>query len=98
MEALPNRQYYLVSRVTVTVRHPISLWPAYDPNLVPLQGIKIPEQSEFEARESKRLVEGWNGAPLSSFCYPFYWSHGYLADAVKAASIVLLRFWNIVRW
>jgi peptidoglycan/xylan/chitin deacetylase (PgdA/CDA1 family) len=45
--------------------------------------LKIPEQSEFEARESKRLIEGWIGAPISSFCYPFYWSHAYLADAVK---------------
>jgi peptidoglycan/xylan/chitin deacetylase (PgdA/CDA1 family) len=49
--------------------------------------LKIPEQSEFEARESKRLIEGWIGAPLSSFCYPFYWSHAYLADAVKKVRI-----------
>ncbi len=47
--------------------------------------LKMPEQSEFEARESKRLIEDRIETKVSSFCYPFYWSHAYLADAVKGA-------------
>ncbi len=42
-------------------------------------------QPDIETRESKRLIEGWVGMQVSSFCYPFYRSHGYLAKAVKAA-------------
>lgn len=38
-----------------------------------------------EAEESKRLVEGWLETRVTSFCYPFYSSHAYLADAVKSA-------------
>lgn len=45
--------------------------------------LKLAERSDFEARESKRLIEGWIGTKVSSFCYPFYWSHAYLANAVK---------------
>jgi peptidoglycan/xylan/chitin deacetylase (PgdA/CDA1 family) len=45
--------------------------------------LKIPEQSEFEALESKRLIEDSIGTQVSSFCYLFYWSHGYLADSVR---------------
>jgi peptidoglycan/xylan/chitin deacetylase (PgdA/CDA1 family) len=47
--------------------------------------LKMPEQAKFEARESKRLIEDWIGTQVSSFCYPFYWSHGYLADSVRNA-------------
>ena len=43
-------------------------------------------QPEIEARESKRLIEEWIGTPVSSFCYPFYRSHAYLAKAVKDAA------------
>ena len=38
-----------------------------------------------EARESKGLIEGWLGTKVTSFCYPYYSSHAYLADAVKTA-------------
>jgi peptidoglycan/xylan/chitin deacetylase (PgdA/CDA1 family) len=41
-------------------------------------------QAAIEARKSKQLIEGWLGATVSSFCYPFYDS-SYLADAVKNA-------------
>lgn len=47
--------------------------------------LKLSEQAQFEARESKRLIEDWIGVPVSSFCYPFYWSHAYLAGAVRNA-------------
>ena len=47
--------------------------------------LKTAEQSDFEARELKRLIEEWIGAPVASFCYPFYWSHAYLAEAVRKA-------------
>jgi peptidoglycan/xylan/chitin deacetylase (PgdA/CDA1 family) len=47
--------------------------------------LQIPEQSDFEARESKRLIEDRIGTVVSSFCSPFYWSHAYLSDAVKKA-------------
>jgi len=46
---------------------------------------KMSTQPEIEARESKQLIESWLGREVSSFCYPFYKSHGYLADAVKKA-------------
>jgi peptidoglycan/xylan/chitin deacetylase (PgdA/CDA1 family) len=38
-----------------------------------------------EARESRELIEGWLGAKVTSFCYPYFSSHTYLADAVKNA-------------
>ena len=38
-----------------------------------------------EAFESKELIEGWLGTKVTSFCYPYYSSHAYLADAVKNA-------------
>jgi peptidoglycan/xylan/chitin deacetylase (PgdA/CDA1 family) len=44
---------------------------------------KMRTQPELEARNSKQLIEGWLGTTVSSFCYPFYHSHSYLADAVK---------------
>jgi peptidoglycan/xylan/chitin deacetylase (PgdA/CDA1 family) len=46
---------------------------------------KMAMQPDIEVRESKRLIEAWVGIKVSSFCYPFYRSHGYLADAVKNA-------------
>jgi hypothetical protein len=45
----------------------------------------MPKQPDFEARESKKLIEGWLGTRVSSFCYPFYRSHAFLANAVKHA-------------
>ena len=46
---------------------------------------KMPAQPEIEARESKQLIKGWIGTKVSSFCYPFYSSHAYLANAVRNA-------------
>lgn len=46
---------------------------------------KIPTQPDFEARESKRLIEGWMGTQISSFCYPYYWTRRYLSYAAKNA-------------
>jgi peptidoglycan/xylan/chitin deacetylase (PgdA/CDA1 family) len=46
---------------------------------------KMATQPDTEARESKRLIEGWIGTKVSSFCYPFYRSHAYLVNAVKNA-------------
>src|SRR5215469_17048163 len=45
----------------------------------------LPIQAEIEARESKRVIEDRLGINVFSFCYPFYWSHSCLADAVKGA-------------
>jgi len=42
-------------------------------------------QPEIEARESKRVIEDRLGTQVVSFCYPFYWSHSCLANAVKGA-------------
>lgn len=38
-----------------------------------------------EAGESKELIERWLGTKVTSFCYPYYLSHAYLADAVQKA-------------
>jgi peptidoglycan/xylan/chitin deacetylase (PgdA/CDA1 family) len=46
---------------------------------------QMPVQPDLESRESKRLIETWLGTKVSSFCYPFYRSHAYLAQAVKNA-------------
>ena len=46
---------------------------------------KMPMHPDIEARESRRLIEGWLGTEVSSFCYPYYSSHVYLANAVKNA-------------
>jgi peptidoglycan/xylan/chitin deacetylase (PgdA/CDA1 family) len=43
------------------------------------------KQPEIEARSSKQLIEGWIGTKVLSFCYPYYRSHSYLANAVKHA-------------
>jgi len=48
-------------------------------------------QPEIEARDSKRLIEEWIETPVSSFCYPFYRSHAYLADAVRNAGYAQAR-------
>lgn len=45
----------------------------------------MPSQPDVEARDSKRLIEEWIGTAVTSFCYPFYRSHAYLATAVKNA-------------
>jgi len=45
--------------------------------------LKLPDRADLEASESKILIEGWVGTKVSSFCYPFYWSHAYLANSVK---------------
>jgi hypothetical protein len=45
----------------------------------------MPKQPDDEARKSKQLIDGWLGTKVSSFCYPYYISHGYLADAVQNA-------------
>jgi len=45
--------------------------------------LKRSDRADFEARESRILIEGWTGAAITSFCYPFYWSHAYLCGAVK---------------
>ena len=38
-----------------------------------------------EACESKEFIESCLETKVASFCYPFYSSHAYLADAVKTA-------------
>ena len=38
-----------------------------------------------EARGSKERIEEWLETKVTSFCYPYYRSHAYLADAVKNA-------------
>jgi peptidoglycan/xylan/chitin deacetylase (PgdA/CDA1 family) len=38
-----------------------------------------------ETRESKERIEGWLGTKVTSFCYPYYQSHAYLAEGVKNA-------------
>lgn len=46
--------------------------------------LKLPDQAENEVHNSKKLIEDHLGNyTISSFCYPFYWSHQYLAAAVK---------------
>lgn len=44
---------------------------------------RMPTQPEFEATESKRLIENWMKTEVSSFAYPYY--RTYLTDAVKKA-------------
>jgi len=46
---------------------------------------KMAMQPESEARDSKIMIENWVGSEVSSFCYPFYRSHLYLAKAVQSA-------------
>jgi peptidoglycan/xylan/chitin deacetylase (PgdA/CDA1 family) len=46
---------------------------------------KMQSNPMAEARESKELIEGWLDTKVTSFCYPYYSSHNYLGDAVKAA-------------
>lgn len=40
---------------------------------------------KFEAEESKRLIEGWMGMEIPSFCYPFCGKPASLKNAVIAA-------------
>jgi peptidoglycan/xylan/chitin deacetylase (PgdA/CDA1 family) len=47
--------------------------------------MQMPGQPEIEALQSKQLIEERLELKVSSFCYPFYRSHAYLADAVKHA-------------
>jgi peptidoglycan/xylan/chitin deacetylase (PgdA/CDA1 family) len=54
-------------------------------HMVTHDGNKMPKQPDFEAQESKRLIENWLEAEVSSFCYPFYRTHVYLTDAAKSA-------------
>jgi peptidoglycan/xylan/chitin deacetylase (PgdA/CDA1 family) len=46
----------------------------------------------FEARESKERIEDWLETKITSFCYPYYRSHAYLADAVKNAGYEQARW------
>jgi hypothetical protein len=48
-----------------------------------------------EACESKRLIEGWLETKVTSFCYPFYSSHAYLAGAVRDAGYEQARGGNL---
>jgi hypothetical protein len=94
VEALPNRQYYLVSRVTVTVRHPS---PLMTRTLYPLQASRFqssPNLRRVNLRDWLRVGMAHRYLVLLSLLLVAW----YLADAVKAAPIVLLRFWNILRW
>jgi hypothetical protein len=45
----------------------------------------MPNQPDVEASKSKALIKEWLGVDVSSFAYPYYGSHAYLADAVKKA-------------
>jgi len=38
-----------------------------------------------EARDSKKRIEDWLETKVTSFCYPYYRSHAYLAEPVKKA-------------
>ncbi len=46
---------------------------------------KMPANPLAEARDSKERIEDWLETKITSFCYPYYRSHAYLADAVKNA-------------
>jgi len=58
---------------------------------------KMPKQPQIEARRSKELIEAWVGTNVSSFSYPYYRSHAYLADAVKSAGYGQARGGGIPR-
>jgi len=45
----------------------------------------------FEALESKRLIEGWLGTEIPSFCYPFYDTMQVLKDPTIKAGFRLAR-------
>jgi peptidoglycan/xylan/chitin deacetylase (PgdA/CDA1 family) len=53
---------------------------------------KMQDNPLFEARESKERIEGWLETEVTSFCYPYYRSHAYLADAVKNAGYEQARW------
>ncbi len=44
-----------------------------------------PSDPLYEAAESKRLIEGWMGIEVPSFCYPFYDTIRSLKEPAKAA-------------
>lgn len=44
-----------------------------------------PDDPVFEATESKRLIEGWMGMEVPSFCYPFYDTIAAFKEPVIAA-------------
>ena len=44
-----------------------------------------PSDPVYEASESKRLIEGWMGTEVPSFCYPFYDTVESLKEPVIAA-------------
>ncbi len=44
-----------------------------------------------EASESKERIEDWLETKVTSFCYPYYSSHDYLADAVEIAGYEQVR-------
>jgi peptidoglycan/xylan/chitin deacetylase (PgdA/CDA1 family) len=46
---------------------------------------RMQDNPRAEASQSKELIEGWLGAKITSFCYPYYSSHDYLTDAVRDA-------------
>ena len=46
---------------------------------------KMQHDPVAEASGSKDLIESWLGTKITSFSYPYYSSHTYLADAVKNA-------------
>jgi peptidoglycan/xylan/chitin deacetylase (PgdA/CDA1 family) len=47
---------------------------------------KMQDNPSAEARDSKQRIEDWLETEVTSFCYPYYRSHAYLADAVKDAA------------
>jgi peptidoglycan/xylan/chitin deacetylase (PgdA/CDA1 family) len=52
---------------------------------------KMEKYPEFEANESKRLIENWLDTKVSSFCYPFYDTHSYFAAPVTNAHYLQAR-------
>ncbi len=46
---------------------------------------KMQSNPPAEARDSKERIEDWLETKVTSFCYPYYRSHAYLADGVKNA-------------
>jgi peptidoglycan/xylan/chitin deacetylase (PgdA/CDA1 family) len=52
---------------------------------------KMDKHPNTEVHESKRFIEGKVRTNVSSFCYPYYRSHAYLADMVKNAGYTQAR-------
>jgi peptidoglycan/xylan/chitin deacetylase (PgdA/CDA1 family) len=51
-----------------------------------------------EASKSKDLIESWLDTKITSFSYPYYSSHNYLADAVKKAGYEQARGGSRASW